>query len=116
MVRGRGMGRDWAEAQGIHYCYWPCAHGENVAEDSSHAGGCALEGFDEAGVIVRFDFEGAGPAVADVDDAGVFAWSLQHALAARGQAFQVHARRFVGAMLAPHDAEDAEFGESGLAA
>ncbi len=64
---------------------------------------------------MRLDLEGAGPAVADVDDAGVLARPLQHALAARGQALQVHARRFVGAVLAPHHAEDAEFGERGLA-
>ncbi len=62
-----------------------------------------------------FDLEGASPAVSDIDNARVLSRTLQHSLAARGQAFQVHARRFVGTVLAPHDAEDAEFGESRLA-
>jgi hypothetical protein len=66
-------------------------------------------------MIVRLDFEGAGPAVANVDDAGVFARPLQHQLAARGQALQVNARRLIGAVLAPHHAENAEFGPHGLA-
>ncbi len=43
-------------------------------------------------MIVRFDFEGAGPAVADIDDAGIFARSLDDQLAARGQTLQVNAR------------------------
>ena len=66
-------------------------------------------------MIMRLDLESAGPAVADVDDAGVFSRSLQDALAARGQALQVNARRLVGTVFAPHHAEDAEFGERGLA-
>src|SRR5580700_4316687 len=66
-------------------------------------------------MIVRFDLEGACPAVANVDDAGVLARPLQNALAARGQAFQVNPRRLVGTVLAPHHAEDAEFRERGLA-
>ena len=67
-------------------------------------------------MIVRLDLEGAGPAVADVDDAGVLARPLHHAAAVRRQALQVHARRFVGAVLAPHHAEDAQLGEGRLAA
>jgi len=74
-----------------------------------------LKWLDEAWVIVRLDFESAGPAVTDVDDAGVLSGTLQHTLAARGQALQMHARRFVGTVLAPHHAEDAEFGERRLA-
>jgi hypothetical protein len=49
-----------------------------------------------------------------MNDAGVFSRPLQHALAARGQALQVNARRFVGTMLAPHHAENSEFGERGF--
>ena len=79
------------------------------------ASGCALKRFDEAGMIVRFDLEGAGPAVADVDDAGILSRPLQHAFAACGQPLQMHARRFVGTVLAPHYAEDAEFGKRRLA-
>ena len=107
--------RDRPKAQRIHHRDRPRAHGENVAQNSADAGGRALKRLDERRMIVRFDLESAGPAVADVDDAGVLARALQHALAARGQALQMHARRFVGAVLAPHHAEDAEFGEGGLA-
>jgi len=66
-------------------------------------------------VIVRLDFERAGPAVANVNDAGIFTRPLHHQLAARGQTLQVNARRFIGTVLAPHHAEDAEFGPRGLA-
>src|ERR1039458_7533078 len=59
-------------------------------------------------MIVRFNFERAGPAISNVDDAGIFARPLQHQFAARGQTLQVNARRFIGTMLAPHHAEDAE--------
>src|SRR4030088_3283145 len=74
------------KAQRIHNCDGPCAHGENVAENSAYAGGCALKRFDERGVIVRLYFESASPAVSDVDDARVFSRSLHHQLAACGQA------------------------------
>ncbi len=67
-------------------------------------------------MIVRFDLEGDDVAAADIDDAGVFAGALHHELAARGQLLQVHARALIGAVLAPHHGEDAEFGVGGLAA
>src|SRR5271157_184582 len=101
---------DWPKAQRVHYGYGPCAHGEDVAEDTAYAGGCTLKRFDERRMIVRLDLECASPAVADVDDAGILARPLHHQFAARGQAFQVNARRFIGAVFAPHHAEDAEFG------
>src|SRR5580658_7150930 len=66
-------------------------------------------------MIVRLDLEGACPAVADVDDAGVLTRALQNALAARRQPLQVNPRRLVGTVFAPHHAEDAEFRERGLA-
>src|SRR5580693_8990477 len=66
-------------------------------------------------MIVRLDLESARPAVANVDDAGILARTLQHACAADRKAFQVNPRRLVGAMFAPHYAEDAEFGERRLA-
>src|ERR1700686_5224601 len=66
-------------------------------------------------MIMRLDFESAGPAITDVDNASVLTRPLQHTAAARGQAFQVHARGFVGAVLAPHHAEDAKLGKRWLA-
>src|SRR5579872_546426 len=66
-------------------------------------------------MVMRFDLEGASPAVANVDDACVLAGPLKHALTARRQAFQVNTRGFIGAVLAPHHAENAELGERRLA-
>ncbi len=109
------MVRDRPETQRIHHRDRPRAHGKDVAQNSADAGGGALKRLDKRRMIVRLDLEGAGPAIADIDDAGILARALQHQLAARGQPLQMHARRFVGAVLAPHHAEDAEFGEGGLA-
>src|SRR5260370_17839026 len=67
-------------------------------------------------MVVRFDFEGGDQAVTDVNDAGVFARALHDELAARGQALQVNFARFVRAVLAPHHAENAQFGDVWLAA
>ena len=106
-----GLGGDGTEAQRIHDGQRPRTHGEDVAEDAADAGGRALEWLDVAGVIVAFDFEGAGPSVADVDDAGVFARPLHHAVALGRQAFEMDAAGLIGAVLAPHDAVNAKFGE-----
>jgi hypothetical protein len=95
---------DRPEAQRIHHRQRPRAHGEDVAQDSAYSGGRALMGLDVAGMIVALDLEGAGPSIAHVDDAGVFARSLHNTLALGGQALQMHARGLVGAVLAPHDA------------
>ncbi len=103
------------EPQRIHHRHRPRAHGENIAQNSSDSGGRSLKWFDERRMIVRFDLEGAGPAVANVDDARIFSRALQHAAAVCGQPLEMHARRFVRAVLAPHDTEDAEFGKRRLA-
>ncbi len=103
--------RDRAETEGIEHSNRPRAHGENVAKDAANAGGRSLEGLDKTRMIVRFDFEGGDEAVADVHDARVFAGPLHDELAARGQALEVHFARFVGAVLAPHHAKDAELGD-----
>src|ERR1035438_4230595 len=105
-----------AEAERIHDGDGARAHGENVAQDAADTCGRALQRLDEAGVIVRLDFESDDVAAADIDDAGVFAGALHHQLAARGQLLEMHARALIGAVLAPHDGEDAELGVGGLAA
>ena len=64
---------------------------------------------------MRLNLERACPAVTDVDNSSILPRSLQHSLAARGQPLQMYARGFIGTVLAPHHAEDAEFGERGLA-
>ena len=104
------------ETQTVHRRDRPRAHRENVAQDSADAGRRALKRFDERRMIVRFDLERGAPAVADIDDAGVFARRHDDALAGRRQSLQMNARRLVGAMLRPHHREDAEFGKGRLAA
>src|SRR5208283_427781 len=111
-----GLWRDWAEAQGVHNGHRPRAHGEDVAQNTAHASGRALEGLDERWVVVRLDFESASPAVADVNDACVLSWALYHAAAVRREPLQVHPRRLVGAVLAPHHAENTQLRERRLAA
>jgi hypothetical protein len=105
-----------AEAQRVEQRDGPGAHGEDVADDAAHAGGRALIRLDERRVVVRFDLEDGGEAVADVHRAGVFARPLQHAGAGGRQGLQVHARALVAAVLGPHHREDAELGEGRCAA
>ena len=114
--RDKTVGRDRAKAERIENGDRTRAHGENVAQDAANAGGRALEGFNVTGMIVRFDFEGSDKAIADVHNAGVFARTLHDEFAARGEALQVYFARFVGAVLAPHHGENAEFGDVGIAA
>src|SRR6185437_12378125 len=108
-------GCDRPKSQRVHHRQGARSHGEDVAQDSAHAGRRALKWLDIGRVIVRFDFEGAGPAIADVDDAGVLSRPLNYPAAARRQPLQMDPGRFVGAVLAPHYAVDSQFGEGGLA-
>ena len=78
-----GLRRNRPEAQRVHDGERPRAHGKDVAQDAANAGRRALERLDERRMIVRFDLEGAGPAIADIDDAGVFSRPLNHAAAVR---------------------------------
>ena len=66
-------------------------------------------------MIVRLDLECARPTVTNVDDSGILPWSLQNAPAASGQPLEMNARRFIGAVLAPHHAENAELSARWLA-
>ncbi len=99
----------------VHHRHRPRAHGENVAQNSADARGRPLKWFDKRRMIVRLDFERAGPAVANVNDARVFSRPLHDQLAARRQPLQVNPRRFIRAVLAPHHAEDAKLGPRRLA-
>ena len=65
---------------------------------------------------MRFNFERGAKAVADIDDARIFAGALHDLRAFGGQAAQMNAAGFVGAMLAPHHAENSEFGDIRIAA
>ena len=105
-----------AEAQRVHQRDRPRAHREDVADDAADAGRRALVRLDERRVVVRFDLEDGGEAVADVDGAGVLARPLQHARPGRRQLPQVDPRALVAAVLRPHHREDAELGQGRLAA
>ena len=65
---------------------------------------------------MRFDLENRHEPVADVDHARVFSRPLHHVRAARRQPLQMDADRFIGAVLAPHHAENAKFGDVRIAA
>ena len=110
---GRAVER--SEAQRVEERDRPCPHGEDVADDAADAGRRALIGLDERGVVVRFDLEDRGQAVADIHRAGVLAGPLQHARAARRQLLQMNARALVAAVLGPHHREDSELGDRRLA-
>src|SRR5665213_1830152 len=73
-----------AKTQRVHHGQRPCAHGENIAQNSANASRGALERFNIAGVVVAFNLEGAGPTVSYVDNAGILTWPLHHAVALGG--------------------------------
>ncbi len=106
-----GLLGNWPETERIHHGEGPGAHGEDVAENAADAGSRALEGLDVAGVVVGLDFEGAGPAIAHVDDAGVLSGTLDNAVALGGQPLEVHSAGLVGAVFAPHHAVNAKLSE-----
>src|SRR6185312_1563437 len=101
---------DRTETKRVHDGDGTRAHCEDIAQNAADTRGRALKRLNVARVIVRFDLERHHPTAADADDAGVFAGPLHHVLPLRGQLFQVNARALIRTMLAPHHAEDAEFG------
>ena len=105
-----------AEAQRVEVGDGARAHREHVAHDAADAGRRALVGLDVGGVVVALHLEDDGIAVAEIDHAGVLARSLDDLRARGRQRLQPDARGFVGAVLAPHDREDAEFADRRLAA
>src|SRR5215831_18298442 len=98
----------WTESQTVHRCDRSSAHRENVAKNSTYPCRGALERFDEGRMIVRLDFVRNSKPITDIDDAGILARSLKYCRPFCWQAPQVHTRTFVAAVLAPHDAENAE--------
>jgi hypothetical protein len=110
-ARSRIFALDRSKSQRIENGDRPRSHGENIAQYSAHARGRALKRFNEAWMVVRLDFEDSDQAIADVGDARIFARPLDHVRTARRELFQVHARGFIGAVLAPHHAENSEFGK-----
>src|SRR5262249_28583794 len=72
---------------------------------------------DRAGMIVGLDFEGDGETVANVYDAGILFSGPDEDLLRFGRKGLEHGPRvLIGAVLAPHDREDAQLGITGLPA
>ena len=67
-----------AEAQRVEQRDRPRSQREDVAQDASHSGGGSLERLYGARMVVRFDLEGDGVPLADVDRAGVLAGPHQN--------------------------------------
>ena len=104
----------FAEAQRVHHRDGPRAHREDIAHDAADTGGRPLIGLDKARVIVAFHLEDGGIAIADVDHPGILPRPLQHVRGLGRQLLQMDAGGFIGAMLRPHHAEDAEFDQARL--
>ena len=58
----------------IHRSNWTRAHRENIAQNPTHAGSCALIGLDIGGVVVAFHFEHDRLTIANINNARVLAW------------------------------------------
>ena len=84
------------------------AHRDDVAEDPADAGRGALERLDRGRVVVALDLEGDREPLAEVEDAGVLARALEHALARAREALQEERRVLVAAVLRPEEREDGE--------
>ena len=75
-----------------------------------------MERFDRARMVMALHLKRDRPAVADVDHAGIlFARLDKNVWPGRWKFFKFFFRILVRAMLAPHDRENAKFGEVGLA-
>src|SRR4030095_16472860 len=103
---------DWPEAKRVQAEFRARANSENVANNSPDAGRRTLKWLYGAGMIVALDLEGNRPAIADIDNTGVFfAGFHQNIGPGRGKFFQFFLRTFIGAMVAPHNGENAQLGE-----
>src|SRR5581483_6829084 len=83
-------------------------HCDDVAEDAADPRRSALVRLDRRRMVVRLDLERHRRAFPEVEDAGVLARPLQHALAAGGQPLQKRRRVLVPAVLRPEEREDRE--------
>src|SRR5436190_11351175 len=100
---------DRPKPQRVHRAHRPRAHGKNIANDTADAGRRALERFDGAGMIMRFDLEGDREVVADVNDPRVFFAGAHENFRRFGRKrFEQRPGIFVTAMLAPHHRKNAE--------
>ena len=95
--------REFSEAQRIERSNRTGAHGEDVANDATHARRRSLEGLNGARMVMRFDLEGDGHAVTHIDDAGIlFARADEDLVALRWEGLQHRSGVLVRAVLRPH--------------
>ena len=80
------------KAKRIHQCNRTCAHGEDVAQNAADACGCTLVGLNRGGVIMRFDADRCSNAVANIDNAGIFAGTNEYPRSFGGKTLEMHAR------------------------
>jgi len=111
-----GAGAYRAKPQRVDGTHRPRAHRENIPDDAAHTGRRPLKRFDRARVIVRLNLEGDGDAVANIDDAGVFFSGSDEDLRRFGRkCLKQRPAVLVGAVLAPHDRENAKLSVAGIA-
>ena len=91
-------------------------HGKDIAHNTADPGCGPLIGLDIGGVVMAFHLEDRRLAVANIDDASVFARTANDARAGDGEFFEVQACGFIRAMLAPHHREYPKLDHIGLAA
>jgi ABC-type phosphate transport system permease subunit len=90
-----------AEAERVENRDRTGAHREDVAQNAADTGCGALKWLDSRRVVVALDLEGHTKAIADVDDARVFAGTLQNGGTGRWKTAQNRLRMLVAAVLAP---------------
>src|SRR5690606_33305385 len=91
-----------AEAEGVHRCNRPRAHGGDGAQNSAHTGPRTLVGLDAARVDVCLHLEHDGLALAGLDHGGVLALALDFAWSGSRQRLQPLLRALVRAVLVTH--------------
>ncbi|CAI8295596.1 MAG: Uncharacterised protein [Cellulomonadaceae bacterium TMED98] len=64
-----------AKAKRVHHTDRAGSHRNNVANNAAYSRGSSLEGFNEAWVVVAFDFERDGPAFTNIHHTGVLTHS-----------------------------------------
>ena len=112
---------DIAKTQRIHDGDRSGTHRDDVSHKSADTRRGTLKRFDVRGVIVAFDLERDGPALADIDDTGVFAHANHEVLRHLRRNLlpklpQVHFRRLVRAVFGPHNRVHGKFARRGTAA
>ena len=112
---------DIAKTQRIHHGDRPGTHRDDVSHDSADTRRGSLKRFNVRGVIVAFDLERDGPALANIDDTGVFAHANHEVLRhlrrnLLSELPQVHFRRLVRAVFGPHNRVHGKFARRGTAA